>query len=108
MEWTCPRAATRTATVVLFVGSVAAGVIISGCIGEDALIPAAVACLAFTVANVLHDRRRRIGSGSPPSLTSSGAYSRPGSGSYGWLHAQFTIRPPPRLLMAACSAAARV
>nr|WP_244218051.1 hypothetical protein [Mycobacterium paragordonae] len=48
-----------TATVMLFIGGAAAGVILGGRIGDHALIPAAVACVALAVANVLHDRRRR-------------------------------------------------
>lgn len=53
------KAAVLTATVVLFIGGAAAGVILGGRIGDHALIPAAVACVALAVANVVHDRRRR-------------------------------------------------
>ena len=53
------KAAVLTATVVLFVGGAAAGVIIGGRIGDHALIPAAVVCVAVAAASVLDDRRRR-------------------------------------------------
>lgn len=53
------KAAVLTTTVVLFVGGAATGVIIGGRIGDHALIPAAVACVAVAAASVLHDRRRR-------------------------------------------------
>ena len=54
------KAAVLTATVALFIGGAAAGVILGGRIGDHALIPAALACVALAVANVLHDRRLRI------------------------------------------------
>lgn len=53
------KAAVLTTTVVLFVGGAAIGVIFGGRIGDHALIPAAVACVAVALASVLHDRRGR-------------------------------------------------
>ena len=72
------KAAVLTATVVLFIGGAAAGVILGGRIGDHALIPAAVACVALAVANVLHDRRRRasaVHSASTPDAESGGIAS---------------------------------
>lgn len=65
------KAAVLTATVMLFIGGAAAGVILGGRIGDHALIPAAVACVALAVANVLHDRRRRASDAGKESANST-------------------------------------
>lgn len=47
-----------TTTVVLFVGGAAAGVLLGNRIGDHALIPPAVACLALAAVIMLQYRRR--------------------------------------------------
>lgn len=51
------KATVLTTTVVLFVGGAAAGVLLGDQIGDHALIPPAVACVALAVAIMLHRRR---------------------------------------------------
>ncbi|OBS00063.1 hypothetical protein BHQ23_06395 [Mycobacterium gordonae] len=53
------KAAILNTTVLLFVGGAVAGVVVGGRIGDRALTPAAVACLAFAAANALHHCRCR-------------------------------------------------
>ncbi|KPN46525.1 YoaK family protein [Mycobacterium intracellulare] len=52
------KATVLTTTVVLFVGGAAVGVLIGNRIGDHALVPPALACLAVAATIVLHDRRR--------------------------------------------------
>lgn len=52
------KATVLTTTVVLFVGGAAAGVLLGNRIGDHALIPPAVACLALAAAIMLQYRRR--------------------------------------------------
>jgi len=73
------KAAVLSTTVVLFVGGAAIGVIFGGRIGDHALVPAAVACVAVAVASVLHDRRCRglVARAAPPREPAYGASDRP-------------------------------
>lgn len=52
------KATVLTTTVVLFVGGAAAGVLLGNRIGDHALIPPAVACLALAAVIMLQYRRR--------------------------------------------------
>ncbi|EFG79847.1 hypothetical protein HMPREF0591_0243 [Mycobacterium parascrofulaceum ATCC BAA-614] len=52
------KATVLTTTVVLFVGGAAAGVLLGNRIGDHALIPPAVTCLALAAAIVLQYRHR--------------------------------------------------
>lgn len=70
------KAAVLATTVVLFVVGAAVGVIFGGRIGDHALVPAAVACLAVAVASVLHGRRRRAVAAH--AVTPEPSYVRPG------------------------------
>lgn len=52
------KATVLTTTVVLFVGGAAVGVLIGNQMGDHALIPPALACLAIAATMLVHDRRR--------------------------------------------------